>query len=86
MNISEIETDFAKFGVVWAPNVPAATLLIADLDVCHPVFLPVPGKGVLFYEELAKTGAAETGQVYGQLGIDYGPEEFHGKIINLAIA
>lgn len=84
VNINQIETDFAKIGVVWAPNVPASTLLIADLAVCNPVFLPVPGKGVLFYEELSKTGASESGQIYGQIGIDYGPEEYHGKITNLA--
>lgn len=83
MNIKQIETDFAQFGVIWAPNVPAATLLIADLAVCYPVFLPVPGKGVLFYEELSKTGAAEKGQIYGQIGLDYGPEEYHGTITNL---
>lgn len=84
MNIKQIETDFAMFGVVWAPNVPASTLLIADLSVCKPVFLPVPEKGVLFYEELAKTGASERGQIYGQIGLDYGPEEFHGTITGLA--
>lgn len=84
MNIKTIETDFAEFGVVWAPNVPTNTLLVADLAVCKPVFLPVPGKGVLFYEELSKTGAAEKGQLYGQIGLDYGPEEFHGTITNLA--
>jgi len=83
MDIKQIETDFAQFGVIWAPNVPSATLLVADLDVCKPVFLPVPGKGVLFYEELSKTGASERGQIYGQIGIDYGPEEFHGTITNL---
>ncbi|MDA3788083.1 MAG: DUF5309 family protein [Desulfobacula sp.] len=84
MDIKQIETDFAMFGVVWAPNVPAGTILVADLNVCHPVFLPVPGKGVLFYEELAKTGASERGQIYGQIGVDYGPEEFHGTITSLA--
>jgi len=83
-NINQIETDFAVLGVVWAPHVPAATLLIADLAVCAPVFLPVPEKGVLFYEELSKTGAAEKGQIYGQLGLDYGPEEYHGTITGLA--
>lgn len=83
-NINQIETDFAILGVVWAPHVPAATLLIADLSVCSPVFLPVPEKGVLFYEELSKTGAAEKGQIYGQIGLDYGPEEYHGTITNLA--
>jgi hypothetical protein len=83
-NINQIETDFAILGVVWAPHVPAATLLISDLSVCSPVFLPVPEKGVLFYEELSKTGAAEKGQIYGQMGLDYGPEEYHGTITNLA--
>jgi hypothetical protein len=49
-----------------------------------PVFVPVPGKGYLFYEELAKKGAAEEGQLYGQIGLYYGPEAAHGKIIGLA--
>ena len=84
VNINQIETDFATLGVVWAPNVPTSTLLIADLAFCNPVFLPVPGKGVLFYEELAKVGASEKGQVYGQIGIDYGPEEYHGTITSLS--
>ena len=83
-NIKQIETDFAVLGIVWAPNVPAATLLVADLAFCAPVFLPVPDKGVLFYEELSKTGASEKGQIYGQVGLDYGPEEYHGTITGLA--
>jgi hypothetical protein len=84
VNIKQIETDFAMLGVVWAPQVPTATLLIADLAFCSPVFLPVPDKGVLFYEELARTGASEKGQIYGQIGLDYGPEEYHGKITSLS--
>lgn len=83
-NIKQIETDFATLGIVWAPNVPAATLLVADLSICSPVFLPVPEKGVLFYEELSKAGASESGQIYGQIGLDYGPEEYHGTITNLS--
>lgn len=85
-NVNQIETDFAILGIVWAPNIPTNTLLIADLSICSPVFLPVPEKGVLFYEELSKTGAAEQGQIYGQVGLDYGPEEYHGSITSLAIS
>jgi len=84
VNINQIETDFAQLGVVWAPRMPTDTLLIAEMSVCAPVFCPVPGKGLLFYEELSKTGAAEKGQLYGQIGLDYGPEEYHGKITGLA--
>ncbi len=82
-NITQLETDFTKVGVVYAPYVPTDTLLCADLAVCHPVFLPVPSKGVLFYEELSQAGAAEKGHIYGQIGLDYGAEEFHGKITGL---
>jgi len=85
VDIKQIETDFAMLGIVWAPNVPAGTILVSDLSVINPVALPVPGKGVLFYEELAKSGASERGQIYGQIGLDYGPEEFHGTITGLAV-
>jgi len=81
--VSEIYTDFAKLAVVWAPYVPTTKLLIADVDVCRPVFLPVPGKGVLFYEDLGKVGAVEKGMIYGQIGLDHGPREFHGCITGL---
>lgn len=70
--------------IVWAPKLTTSTLLLADMAVCKPVFLPVPNKGVLFYEELDGGGAVELGQLYGQIGLDYGPEEFHGKITSLA--
>lgn len=83
VSIDVVQTDFAKLGVIYAPNVPAATLLVADVAHCSPVFNPVPGKGVLFYEELSKTGAAESGQIFGQIGLDYGPEEYHGTITGL---
>ena len=84
VNIKQIETDFAQLGVVWAPQMPTDTLLIAEMSVCAPVFCPVPGKGLLFYEELSKTGASEKGQIYGQMGLDHGPEKYHGKLTGLA--
>lgn len=84
VNINQIETEFAMLGVVWTPKLSTDTILIADMSVVSPVFLPVPGKGVLFYEELSKDGASEKGQIYGQIGLDYGPEEYHGKITGLA--
>jgi len=87
VNVEQIETDFAKIGVVWAPNVPTATILVADMNFVAPVFCPVPGApdgGLLFYEDVAKTGASNGGQLYGQIGLDYGPEEYHGTITGLA--
>lgn len=85
VNIKQIETDYGNIGVANPHRMmPAATLLIADISVCAPVFQPVPGKGNFFYEDLARTGAAEAGQLFGQIGLNHGPTFAHGTITDLA--
>ena len=84
VNINQIETDFGKIGIVWDRFVDPDKILFADMEYVAPVFQPVPDKGVLFYEELAKTGAAEEGQIYGEIGLDHGPAFLHGSITGLA--
>lgn len=64
--------------------VPNGTAVFANLGVMKNVLQPVPDKGNFFYEPLAKTGAAESGQIYGQWGLDHAPEWLHGKITGLA--
>lgn len=83
-NIKQIETDFGNIGIVLNRFMPADTLLFAELSVMAPVFQPVPGKGNFFYEELAKAGASEDGQIFGQFGLDHGPAFMHGTITGLA--
>lgn len=83
MNITELETDFFKMGVAYNPFVPNDRILIADVSACAPVFQDVPGKGTLFLEDLAKTGAAEKKQIYGEIGLDHGPAFLHGSITGL---
>ena len=63
---------------------PAGTALLLDLNVIAPVLQPVPGKGNFFLEELAKTGAGSKFQLFGQIGLDHGPEWYHGKLTNLS--
>lgn len=89
VSVQKIVTDFCEIEVRYAPKVPAASLGIFDVAYCSPVFLPVPASdttpgGYLFYEGLAKSGASESGQIYGQIGLDYGIERYHGKITGLA--
>jgi hypothetical protein len=85
VNIKQIETDFGNIGIMPAHRMmPAATLGVFEMSVLAPVFQPVPGKGNLFYEELSKTGAAEDGQIFGQIGLDHGPAFMHGTITNLS--
>ena len=83
MSITELETDFFKMGIVWDRFVPEGTILIADVSHCAPVFQAVPGKGVLFEEPLAKTGASDRVQLYGQIGLAHGPAFLHGVITGL---
>lgn len=54
------------------------------LPICRNVLQPVPGYGNFFYEALSKTGASESGQIFGQWGLDHGPEWQHAKITGLA--
>lgn len=84
MNITEIETDFFKLGIAYDPFVPADKILVADVSAIAPVFQEVPGKGFLFLEDLAKTGAAEKKQIYGEIGLAHGPAFLHGSITGLA--
>lgn len=84
MNITEIETDFFKMGICWNRFMPKDAILIADMNHIAPVFQAVPGKGVLFEEELAKVGASDKIQIYGQIGLAHGPAFLHGAITGLA--
>ena len=83
VNITQVETDFFNMGIVWDRFVPADTILIADVAHIAPVFQVVPGKGVLFTEELAKTGASEKLQLFGQIGLAHGAGFLHGSITGL---
>jgi hypothetical protein len=86
VNIKQIETDFGNIGIELDRDVPAANIGVYEMTYIAPVFQPVPNKGNLFYEALAKTGAAEKGQMFGQIGLDYGPTFMHGSITGLATA
>ena len=82
-NIKQIETDFGNIGISLDRFMPQDSVLAAEMSVLAPVFQPVPGKGNFFYEELAKTGASEEGQIFGQFGLDHGPAFMHGSITGL---
>lgn len=63
---------------------PAGTALLLNLDVIAPVYQPVPGKGNFFLEQLSKAGAGDKYQLFGQVGLDHGPEWYHGKFTGIS--
>lgn len=84
VSVDTLVTDFGTFGVMLNRWMPAGQLAIVDLSVCAPVFLEIPGKGLLFTEELARTGASRKFQLYGEVGLEYGPENCHALIRDLS--
>lgn len=83
VNVMTIDTDFGTLNVMLNRHMPTDQLAAVSLEQCAPVFLNIPGKGFLFDEPLAKVGAAERRQVYGEIGLRYGNEKTHGKISGL---
>jgi Family of unknown function (DUF5309) len=86
VSVTTIETDFGQLAVMLNRYMPADTVSVVSLDQCAPVFLETPGKGFLFSEPLAKTGSTDRAQIYGEIGLEYGPENAHGKITGLTTA
>jgi hypothetical protein len=84
MAFQTIVTDFGNFAVMLNRWMPTGQIAIIDLSVCRPRFLEIPGKGLLFAEPLGKVGAAEKWQLYGEIGLEYGPETYHALIKDLS--
>lgn len=85
LNMQTIETDFGTLNIVIDRAVPPDAIAVVSLEQISPVFLSIPGKGVLFEEELAKTGASIKSQIYGEIGLKYGSELSHGVVRGLAV-
>lgn len=86
VHVMTIETDFGTLNIMLNRHMPTSVLQVVSLEQCSPVFLPIPGKGFLFVEDLAKQGAAERSQIYGEIGLKYGNEKTHGKLLNVKAA
>jgi len=84
VRIEQIETDFARIGVVYDRYLPTDDILMLDMAHLTPTHLAIPGKGLVFVEPLAQTGSAWNFQLYGEIGLMYGPELWHGSITGLA--
>lgn len=83
VNVQTIDTDFGMLNIMLNRHMPSDQLAVVSLDQCAPVFMEIPGKGFLFEEDLAKTGASERKQLYGEIGLKYGNEKTHGRIAGL---
>lgn len=83
VNLNTIVTDFGVLNVAVERALPADAIAVVSLEQVSPVFLSIPGKGVLFEEELAKVGSSDRTQIYGEIGLEYGNEASHGVLRGL---
>jgi Family of unknown function (DUF5309) len=83
VNVTGIDTDFGQLNVMLDRAMPQDAIAIVSMEQCKPVFLEVPGKGHFFEEPLAKTGASDQNQLYGETGLAYGNQLTHAKITGL---
>ena len=81
--IDTLVTPFGNIGIMANNFLPEGTAVIVNPSICAPVYMTVPGKGNFFLEELARTGAGASYQLFGIIGLDYGAEWYHGKITGL---
>lgn len=86
IKLRTVITPIGEVAVALFDSLPASTAVLFDNSIMHPVYQPVPGKGSFFLEQLAKTGAGETYMIYGEVGLDHGPEWMSAKITNISTA
>lgn len=85
VSVEAIVTPFGTLNVAIERALAPDTVAVVSVEQLDPVFLSIPGKGVLFEEPLAKTGASDKTQIYGEIGLKWGNERAHGYIRGLAV-
>lgn len=80
VSLETIMTDFGRANIMLNPYMPSDKLAVVSLEDLRPAFLEIPGKGHFFAEPLAKTGASDKVQLYGEIGLNYGNEKKHGVL------
>lgn len=83
VNLQTFETDFGVLNIMLNRYMPSGAVEVVSMEECSPSFLEIPGKGFLFQEPLAKEGSAEREQIYGEIGLKYGNERAHGKLLGV---
>lgn len=84
ISLSKVLTPLGEVNLYLGEFLPAGTAGIFNFDVIYPVDQMTPGKGNFYLDALGKTGAGEKYYIFGQTGLDHGPEWYHGKITGIS--
>lgn len=83
VQVRTIVTTWCTINVTYEPDLAPGELFLTRPEFCRVVNMPIPNKGTLFLEPLAKTKSSEEAQLYGEFGIDYRHEIYHAVIDDL---
>lgn len=84
VSVDTIQTDFGRLNVMMDRYMPSGMLQVASLEQCAPRFLEIPGKGYFFEQPVPNSGSADKTQLYGEIGLEYGNEIAHGKLLGVS--
>lgn len=84
ISLSKVLTPLGEVNLYLGEFLPAGTAGIFNFDEIYPVEQMTPGKGNFYLDALGKTGAGEKYYIFGQTGLDHGPEWYHGKITGIS--
>lgn len=84
IQVRDLLLPIGKIRIALGEFIPEGTVYAFNFEAIRPIEQPTPQKGNFFLEPLAKTGAGEKYQLFGQIGLDYGNELLHGKITGLS--
>lgn len=83
LDIEVVETDHGALPWVIARHAPKNTIWVIDMSFIAPAYLRIPDRGHFFLEPVARTGAYDALQLYGEIGLQHGPAVKHGKMTGL---
>jgi len=84
IQVRDLLLPIGRISIALGEFIPEGTAYVFNFEAIRPIEQPTPNKGNFFLEPLAKTGAGEKYQLFGQIGLDYGNELLHGKITGLS--
>lgn len=84
LNVTTLYTPAGSIVIHEGQFLPIGTAYLLNLNLLEAVEMNVPGKGNFYVEELPRTGAGTKWQIFGQMGLDYGVEWAHAKIVGVS--
>lgn len=84
VNLMHFKTDFGEVDIMLTYDFPANDLYFLNLNKMSLVGRPVPGKGLMFEDEVISNGRAGSGiGYYTEMGVDHGPGGAHARIFGI---